>query len=295
MSDTHPVQALLFDYGGVIAEEGFASGLMALATEQALRVNLLDEGMQKHDSFVRLRFYAELNDFLLPWQQQTNFHQRFEQTPSVKDLIESVGIPHTEIRLILVDSKPVDFNYAVKHKDHISIYPAFKRLDISTISKTQPSPLSTLSFVLDTHLGKLARHLRMLGLDTAYKNDFNDEELAHISACERRIRLTRDRNLLKRKVIEHGYFVRETDAVAQLKDIVLHFRLKHKIQPFSRCIVCNGQLRRIDKKRIQHQLHPMTRQHYEDFKQCKNCGKVYWKGSHYVKMNTTLSTILSET
>lgn len=251
--------------------------------------------MQKQEAFIAFRFYGELNDFLLAPQQQTKFHYSFKGTPSIKDLIESVGIPHTEIRLILVNGEPVDFNYPVQHKDLISVYPAFNQLDISTLSKIQLTPLKAIRFVLDTHLGKLAKYLRMLGLDALYQNDFDDEQLAFISANQQRILLTRDRDLLKRKVIEHGRFVRDTESLAQVKDILLYFGLENKIQPFSRCIACNGLLQTVDKNTIQQQLQGRTSQHYELFKQCQYCGNIYWQGSHYENMNKVVASIVNKT
>ena len=248
--------------------------------------------MSPQQSYVEFRFYAELNDFILPGQQQTAFYQPFGQPASIKDLIEATGVPHTEIGLILVNSESVGFSYQVKDKDHISVYPAFKRLDVSSISRTLPVTPDPVRFILDAHLGKLARHLRMLGFDTLYQNNYTDEQLALTSAKEHRILLTRDRGLLKRKIIEHGYFIRDTQSLAQVRDIILQFGLQDMITPFSRCIACNGQLASVDKEKIQHQLKTKTRDFYNTFKQCPDCGNIYWEGSHYKKMNHIVREIM---
>jgi hypothetical protein len=156
------------------------------------------------------RFYAELNDFLPPARRMTAFEHPFLDAAPVKDMIESFGVPHTEIDLILANGASVDFAYLVQDGDHISVYPVFEALDITPVLRLRPQPLRESRFVLDAHLGRLAGYLRMAGFDTLYRNDFTDPELAYISHDEHRILLTRDIGLLKRSMVTHGYFVRET-------------------------------------------------------------------------------------
>ena len=240
---------------------------------------------------VNIRFYEELNDFLPLQQRKTEFAVELKKTRSVKDLVESIGVPHTEIELIIVNGESVDFNYQVQHNDHISVYPVFESLDISPLRHCQPQPLRHPCFVLDVHLGRLAAYLRMLGFDSIYSNDYDDPTLAAISATEHRILLTCDRQLLMRRQITHGYFVRSRQPQQQLLEILARFDLYNSLQPFTRCVHCNGITQQVDKKSIEHQLLPKTRKYYDEFYQCQSCGKIYWQGSHFVKMRELIKKV----
>lgn len=243
---------------------------------------------------VSIRFYEELNDFLPPERRKVLFSHRFKQPGSVKDLVESLGVPHTEIDLILVNGESVDFSYMITDGDHISVYPVFETLDISPVTRLHPKPLRVTRFVLDGHLGRLAAYLRMLGFDTLYRNDYDDAELARISAEEHRILLTRDVQLLMRKTITHGYFVRSRLPGKQLLEVLSRFDLARTQNPFTRCMHCNGDIKRVDKHLVLSHLMPQTRAHYNEFWQCQSCGKIYWKGSHYQRMLSLISGINSD-
>jgi uncharacterized protein with PIN domain len=243
---------------------------------------------------ITIRFYEELNDFLPPHKRKKTSEHEIKESRSVKDLIESLGVPHTEIDLILVNGRSVGFDYSVKHGDHISVYPVFESLDISSVIRLRPQPLRDTRFVLDTHLGRLAAYLRMLGFDTLYRNDYDDPALARISVEEKRILLTCDKRLLMRKLITHGYYVRERQPQQQLLEIVSRFDLFNSLQPFTRCIHCNGKIHRINKDAIEQYLMPRTKEHYEEFWQCKHCQKIYWKGSHYRRMQQLIDQLRLE-
>ena len=240
---------------------------------------------------ITIRFYEELNDFLPAERRKKAFDINVKQLGSVKDLIESLAVPHTEIDLILVNGESVDFNYTVKSGDRISVYPKFESLDISSIIKLRPAPLRDTRFVLDTHLGRLAAYLRLLGFDTLYRNDYDDPTLAEISAKEKRILLTRDIKLLMRKKITHGTFVRATQPQQQLLEIISRLDLRNSLKPFSRCLHCNGKIQPVDKSAIMDRLMPRTIKYYNDFWQCKRCRKVYWKGSHYLRMQQLVENL----
>jgi uncharacterized protein len=170
----------------------------------------------------------------------------------------------------------------------------FLNLSISHLwSDFAQRPLREVRFVLDTHLGKLAAYLRMLGLDTAYDRDYTDENLARISLDERRILLTRDRGLLKRNMVVRGYFLRATNPREQLIEVLQRFDLFRSISPFERCMHCNALLRPIAKEMIAERLLPETRQHYEEFRACPKCDRIYWKGSHYQRMQRLIENILA--
>jgi uncharacterized protein len=242
---------------------------------------------------VYFRFYAELNDFLAPRRQQREFVHQFLGSASVKDMIESLGVPHTEVDLILANSESVDFSYLVRPEDRISVYPVFESIDISSVVRVRPEPLREPRFVLDIHLGRLATYLRMLGFDTLYRNDYEDEELARVSSSQRRILLTRDRGLLKRSIVTHGYCIRTTDPMVQVQEVLYRFDLFSLVDPFRRCLHCNGLLEPVDKAAIESRLLPGTRRDYDEFSHCPQCDRIYWPGSHYDRMRKFVENILN--
>jgi uncharacterized protein with PIN domain len=257
------------------------------ACAQVKRVNVSEV------SRARLRFYAELNDFLPIEHRFREFERSFGTGTTVKDLIESTGVPHTEVELVLVNGRSIGFSYTVRDGERISVYPTFESFDVSPALKVRDEPLRRTRFVLDVHLGKLARHLRLLGFDTLYEQDRSDPELAEISAGEQRILLTRDLGLLKRRIITHGYYVRESDPRAQLAEVVARLDLTRRIQPFTRCLNCNGELEPVDKKEVADRLEARTRRHFEEFWICRECKNVYWKGSHYDKLLELVASVRS--
>ncbi len=240
----------------------------------------------------RFRFYAALNDFLPPARRQVSFTHVFQGRVSIKDMIESLGVPHTEVDLLLVNGESADFAYLVQDGDRVSVYPHFASLDIASLTRVRPEPLGEVRFVLDTHLGKLASYLRMLGFDTLYRNDYADEELARISSEQGRILLTRDRGLLKRAVVRRAYCVREMRPRQRLLEVLRRFDLFGAIAPFRRCIRCNGSLHPVSKQAVAHRLLPKTRQYYDEFRVCEGCQQVYYKGSHYQRMQEFIRRVV---
>lgn len=233
---------------------------------------------------VSIRFYAELNDFLSPDRRQQRFPYEFKGTPAVKDLIEAIGVPHTEIDLILVNNRSVGFDYRITPGDDIAVYPVFESMDIGPVTRLRAAPMREPQFIADINLGRLARYLRMLGFDTLYRNDFRDEQIIDIALNEHRIILTRDQAILKHKRVTHGYWVRHTRILSQLQEVVNRFDLSGSITPFSRCMVCNGLVTPVPKEHILSQLPEGTKRDFNEFYRCGSCGKVYWKGSHYERM-----------
>jgi uncharacterized protein len=234
------------------------------------------------------RFYAELNDFLPKRKRVREFSYDFDGRPTVKHVIESIGVPHTEIDLILVNGISVDFGHYLNDRDRVSVYPVFERFDIFPMVRLRPEPLRKTAFILDVHLGKLARMLRLIGFDTLYRNDYEDAEIVHIGAGDRRIVLTRDRQLLKAKAVTHGYWIRSMVPEEQLEEVLHEFDLFSQIQAFQRCVCCNGRIHKTSKDLVMHLLEPKTKQYYEEFFQCGNCGRVFWKGSHFPELKTKI-------
>lgn len=239
------------------------------------------------------RFYADLNDFLPPHRQQKPITHTFDLDAAVKDMIEALGVPHPEIELILANGQPVDFAYPVRDGDRIAVYPFFTSLPPDRSHRLRPPQLDPPRFVLDVHLGQLARYLRMLGFDTLYRNDFDDETLAHLSSAENRILLTRDRGLLKRGIVVHGYCLRTTQPRQQLLDVIERFSLAESIKPFRRCINCNGLLQPVEKRTVIDHVPPSVYTDYADFHRCRGCGQIYWKGSHFSRMEQFIAGVLA--
>ena len=244
---------------------------------------------------IHIRFYAELNDFLAAPRRGKGFFYSLRGRVSVKDVIESLGVPHTEVDLILVNGFSVDFSAIVQPGDRISVYPVFEAFDISPLERLRPQPLRLPRFVLDVHLGRLATILRLLGFDVIYKNDRTDDELVRLSAGKQRILLTQDRGLLKRRLVTRGYCVRASDPKEQASEVVRRFDLFHVAVPFSRCLRCNGLLEPVDKLKIMDQLPQYVREHFDSFTRCAGCVRIYWPGSHRNSMERFVDSVLNRT
>lgn len=229
------------------------------------------------------RFFSSFNDFLSHANKNALIHYRFNGNPSIKDAIEAIGIPHTEVDAIIVNGSPVDFRYPLKDKDHAEVYPLVNITNLTAKALT-PSPVYPVRFIADVHAGKLAKELRMLSLDTVYENNFNDQQVAELAEKESRIVLTRDIGLLKHKKINWGYWLRSQHVNEQLKEVITRFNLADEIKPFTRCIDCNGNIVPVKKDQILKKLPPKTIEYFNEFYQCQCCKKVYWKGSHYENM-----------
>jgi uncharacterized protein with PIN domain len=242
---------------------------------------------------VQIRFYEELNDFLPPARRKRAYEVAWGEPRSVKDLVESQGVPHPEVDLILVNGESVSFDHLVRDHDRVSVYPAFESLDIGAVSQLDRPPLRRLRFVADVHLGKLARRLRLLGFDCLYDPAWDDEQLARCSAEQHRVLLTRDRGLLKRAIVTHGIFLRSGDAGRQLRQVVKRLDLAGMVRPLTRCLACNGEVRPAPKAVVRGRVPPRTYRHIDDYLQCLACGKVYWKGTHWPRLEQIIRHALA--
>jgi uncharacterized protein with PIN domain/sulfur carrier protein ThiS len=238
-------------------------------------------------------FKAELDHFFPPHKKGVIFTHEFKERPSIKDAIESLGVPHTEVYAIVVNEKAVDFSYIIQDSDRIIIHPISTASEISLDIQLQPPQPNLIRFVLDVHLGKLASLLRMLGFDTLYRNDYEDAELAEISATEKRMILTRDKGVLMRNKVTYGYYVRETHPEKQILEVLQRFDLFDSVKPFQRCIRCNGNIKQVDKALILDQIPPQIRREIEEFHRCTNCSQIYWQGSHTQRMEQAIEKFIS--
>lgn len=241
--------------------------------------------------YATLRFYDGLNDFLKTSLRQKAIQYPLKGRQSVKDMIESLGVPHTEAAMIIANGEPVQFGYLVMPGDRIAVYPAFRRLEMDSESLLQPATPDPPLFIADAHLGRLARYLRMLGFDCLYRKDSRDKEIINSSLQENRIILTRDMGILKNGKVTYGYFIRSQEPKKQLMEVVNHYHLYEKIRPFERCMICNGILKEVEMERVKDQAPPKTLMYYDRFFQCSNCGKAYWEGSHFENMKKFIEGI----
>ncbi|MDO6388805.1 Mut7-C RNAse domain-containing protein [Pontibacter sp. BT731] len=239
-----------------------------------------------HSAF--FRFYGSLNDFLRPRQRHTVIPYTFAAHQTVKDMIEAMGVPHVEVHAVLVNGEKVDFSYRLEPNDQVEIYP------YEGGEEELLTGVAERRFVLDVHLGSLARFLHLLGFDTVYGQHLHDPELVQISSEEKRILLTRDVNLLKHKAILAGYWLRSQQTEEQLKEVISRYRLGDQLQPFTRCMVCNGHIVPVEKQEVLEQLPPNTQLYFDEFYQCRQCKRVYWKGSHYERMQELIRRIKAQ-
>jgi uncharacterized protein with PIN domain len=237
------------------------------------------------------RFYAELNDFLPRRHRFATVEYLFDGEVSVKDSIEAAGVPHTEVDLVIVNRESVDFTYRVRDGDRVAVYPVFEALDIGPIARVRPEPLREPRFFADAHLGRLARHLRLLGFDTAYERDCDDAHLAASAARESRIVLTHDGGLLKRNVVTHGMFVRAQRPRAQLLEVARRLQLLSRFKPFTRCLECNGALTTAPKPEVASLVPQRAWRSHEKFMRCTHCGRVYWAGTHHERLRRFVEDI----
>lgn len=238
------------------------------------------------------RFYEELNDYLPADRRKTEFGHTFIDRTTVKDMISSLGVPHQQIDLILVNGQSVDFSYRVDNGDRVSVYPVIESLDISSVTHLRKAPLREPKFILDVHLGRLASYMRMLGFDTLYSSSYEDNEIVSIALSEKRTILTRDLGILKRNDVTHGHWVRNTHTAHQLIEILDRFDLRNSIAAFTRCLVCNHLLQPVDKSVVAAQLPEKSAELYSGFSKCPSCGRIYWKGSHYENMRNFFKNIV---
>ena len=235
-------------------------------------------------------FHGELEFFL---KMESGLKGEFycRRVSPLKDVIESLGIPHTEVGAILLDREEKDFRFLPESGQTIDVFPLTPPVDITRPTLLRPEPFDRVAFVADVNVGKLARLLRVAGFDTAYRNSWNDSTIASLAAEESRIVLTKDRDLLKRRIIRYGRLVRAIRPWDQLEEVIHFFGLENMIQPFRICPSCNVLLERVSKEDILDSLEPLTRLFFEDFTICPSCKRIYWAGSHYGKVLLRLDRI----
>ena len=239
------------------------------------------------------RFYGELNDFLVRERRGRSFPTPCARAATTKHMVEALGVPHTEVELVLLNGAPAGLDDILEDGDRVAVYPRFTLLPVADVARLDQRPPGRARFVADAHLGGLARLLRMAGFDTIYRNTLHDAEIEAIALDDGRAVLTRDRELLKRRGIEYGCYVRALKAEAQLREVVDRFGLAERMRPFTLCLSCNAPLRPIAKADVLDRLPPRVAATQDEFSTCDCCHGVFWKGSHWQRMAGVLDTVLA--
>ena len=235
---------------------------------------------------ITFRCYAELSDFLSQEQRQKQFVHPLKTPLTLGEALESLRIPWSEVDLVLVNGEPEALDARLRDNDFVSVYPTFETLDIGELKSLHAQVLRVTRFILDAHLGKLAKYLRMLGFDSLYRNDFGDDEIIELALQEKRIILTRDKLLLRSRRVTHGYYVRATEKHAQLREVVQKFDLYSQFKSFTRCMTCNAELVPKSRDEIRDLVDEDTLQFFHEFFYCPACMNVYWQGSHFKRMES---------
>jgi uncharacterized protein with PIN domain len=240
---------------------------------------------------VRLRFHGDLNVFLRSKASDAVIERPLAEKTSIKDVIESCGVPHPEVDLILVNDQTVGFGHTVDNDAKVEVFPVENRDTNHTEKRLQA--IGITKFVADGHLGSLTRNLRLLGFDVAYPKHTDDRQLLEIMARENRVLLTRDRRLLMHWIVQHGYYPRSQNADEQTIEIIRRFDLSKLIAPFTRCLRCNAPLEEAAKADVMDKLEPLTKIYYHQFRRCPDCKQIYWPGSHFPKLQKRIEEIRS--
>ena len=228
---------------------------------------------------VRLKFHGDLSFFLK--SKNATVERQFGEKTSIKDVIESCGVPHPEVDLILVNRQPVNFAYVIERDTDVDVYPVNVRI---LLQENRLQTIHINKFIADGHLGKLVRNLRLLGVDVVYDPLAEDRQLLHAMKIDNRALLTRDRRLLMHGIVQHGYYLRSQDPLEQTIEVVRRFNLFSAFAPFTRCLHCNALLEQVKKSEIIEELEPLTKIYYQKFRRCTGCGQIYWPGSHFDKL-----------
>ena len=238
---------------------------------------------------VRLRFHGDLNFFLRSRGSDAVIDRQLSEKTSIKDIIESCGVPHPEVDLILVDEHTVGFEWTLTSNAKVQVFPVGNRDTFYANKRLQAIRVSR--FVADGHLGGLTRNLRLLGFDVAYAQNADDRQLLEVMARENRALLTRDRRLLMHAIVQHGYSPRSQNPDEQTAEVIRRFDLAGLITPFTRCLRCNALLEETAKGDISDKLEPLTKIYYNQFRRCPGCKQIYWSGSHFPKLQKRIEAI----
>jgi len=239
----------------------------------------------------RFQFHPLLSPLLDRRFRYDPYLYHFKDSPSVKDAIEACGVPHTEVDVVLANGQSVTFDFRLQDGISVKIVPFGVLSDQQGLVHLSPPTSDPATFILDVHLGRLARRLRLLGLDCYYRNDCDDPSLIETALTQGRIILTRDRGILKHAAVRQGMLIRSGVVDEQVLQVLRRYQHSVRLSPFRRCPDCNGYLLPVAKDTIRDRLLPGTQRDYDQFQQCASCSKLYWEGSHYLRIKAWIDTV----
>ena len=237
-------------------------------------------------------FHNDLQMLLSRTQAGRVLKYVLKRRASLKDIIESQGIPHTEVGQIFLQDTEVGFDFIPEGGEVIDVLPFTDAASVFASTLLRPRPARLSKFMADINVKKLARNLRMLGLDTTLVPEMRLADIGYLATSQQRILITRNRELLKCNSVVHGHLLRSENHIIQLEEVVKRYQLKPYITPFTRCINCNGELRPVTKQAVYYRLEPLTRKYFDSFKLCADCEKIYWQGSHHEQMRQLVERVL---
>jgi uncharacterized protein with PIN domain len=241
---------------------------------------------------VTIRLYGSLGDFVSASRRGAGFEHEAGEPRSAKDLVESLGVPHCEVQVVLVDGASVGFGHVLRGGERIAVYPYFSSIDAGDTTAGEPLP-DDPRFVLDGHLGRLAAYLRALGVDAAHDRDADDASIALKAADEGRVVLTRDVGLLKRALVRHGWWVRSDDPRTQFRDVVARFGLAARASPFTRCLACNGVLESAPSDSVVAAVPERVLRRVKSYARCPGCRRVFWRGTHHRDLSALIGSLVN--
>ncbi len=252
--------------------------------------------MQAASADLRITFHGDTLELLrkTPDEANTLVYPLYRRA-SIKDIVEGLGVPHTEVGRIILDQNEQTFAKIAESGEHYHIYPLAPDLPPTMATVLRPQPLSSCIFLVDINVRRLAGLLRMAGIDAeSVEAGSADGATVQKAVKDKRILLTRNRDLLKQRDLVFGRLLRSQKPESQLRRIIDLYSLRDRLQPFSRCIACNGLLEEVAKDAILDRLLPLTKKYFTSFMQCTGCGKIYWRGSHHQKMVEKLHGVLAD-
>lgn len=243
----------------------------------------------KSEMLATYRFHGDLLPLLRRrWRTGNPVVQPVTRAASIKDAIESFGLPHTEVGALTCNGNPIDFSWPIEANRQFDVFPVPFPWDPTLPTLLRPAPLPGLAFLVDLTVGRLARSLRSAGFDTLYEPSWGDRDILQALARQPRLLLSRNRDLLKRKQVAFGRLIRTGTPSEQLREVLDLLGIASPARPFSRCLECNALLQPVAKAEILHRLEPLTIRYFDTFQICRVCDKIYWPGSHVDRMRQTL-------
>lgn len=238
---------------------------------------------------IHIRFHPDFQVFLKR-RGSCDIDYTLTRKAPLCDIVEALGVPHPEIGGIRNGAHRLRLEFIPSRDMALTVDPVPPPFDVCRPSFLRPDPMPCLRFIVDENVAKLASLMRILGLDTAYVPGIDDRELAQIAHSENRVVLSKDIQLFKRRIIVFGRFIRAVNPIDQLREVLDFFAIRKPLDPFSRCLNCNTPLVPVSKESILHRLEPKTKLYFNDFKICRTCDKIIWKGSHHDHMVSSLKS-----